>query len=227
MKPNLFRELTAALLCGMLLQSAHAAAPGWWSSRGVLAPQAPEDDYAALNQGQLKNVARAAIEELNARVPGGAGESLTSMLSAWRTQTGDSNDYAVVTIGQFKALSTLFYDRLTAQGHIATPPWTEGSGDDDDYAVANVGQAKMTFGFVIPDKDTDGDGYFDATEIAAGTDPLDVNSKPEGPVDIAPRFPPDTDEDGVSDADEALAGTDPVLKDAPSVQLVVHVLSSP
>ena len=38
---------------------------------------AAADDFAVINQGQLKNLARGAIEEMNEKLPGGAGETAT------------------------------------------------------------------------------------------------------------------------------------------------------
>ena len=146
----LLRELiTAWLFSGMLLQSASAAAPGWWSTRGVISTQKSADDYAALNQGQLKNFARAAIEEMNAKLTGGAGSELNAMLATWRTRTGNANDYAMVTLGQLKALGKRLRSRLAEAGQVVPAVWSSTTADDDDYAAANLGQAKTVFAFAI------------------------------------------------------------------------------
>lgn len=64
------------------------------------------------------------------------------------------------------------------------------------------------------DLDDDNDGFSDADEIAAGTDPLDDNSKPGGTSDfdhdgITDDKDTDDDNDGVSDINEVAAGTNP------------------
>ena len=65
-----------AAMCFPLLSL--AAEPAWWSDRGVTIPGATPSDYAAVNQGQLKNIARAARDELNTHLPGGAGDTINS-----------------------------------------------------------------------------------------------------------------------------------------------------
>jgi hypothetical protein len=192
MKPNLFRELTAALLVAtLLLQSATAAAPGWWSTQGLVIPQRPADDHAVLNQGQLKNFVRAAVYELHAKLPGGAGNLLNNLLHTWRTQKLNAQDYAVVTVGQLKAVAKPVYESMQAAGLPLPVPWTSLTADDDDHAVANIGQAKMVFAFVVPDivtlgmLDSDGDGFSDALELALGTNPYLASSHPGGIGDVS------------------------------------------
>src|SRR5437588_9182399 len=59
------------------------APPGWWQERGVLVTNGQgsvreADDYAAANQGQLKNMASHAVEEFAARlnkIPGWIGDT--------------------------------------------------------------------------------------------------------------------------------------------------------
>ncbi len=66
-----------------------------------------------------------------------------------------------------------------------------------------------------PNNDSDGDGIGNATEVAAGTDPLNPNdagtdTDGDGTPD---NIDTDDDNDGVSDTDEATNGTDPLLAD--------------
>lgn len=70
----------------LALARSHAQAPDWWQEHGVLDPAATADDYAAVNQGQLKHVATQALAELDTRLPGGAGSTLSAFIGAWRTE---------------------------------------------------------------------------------------------------------------------------------------------
>jgi hypothetical protein len=71
--------MLALLLCGSIAAPfpVVAATPDWWAARGVLKRDpttnqlAPANDYAVINQGQLKRFAAAAAMELNVRLPGG------------------------------------------------------------------------------------------------------------------------------------------------------------
>ena len=191
--------LLALVLVALLPRSLHAQAPGWWQQRGVLTGAA-SDDYAAINQGQLKNIIRAAVYELNAKLPGGAGAPLFQLLDQWAHPAGIPDDFAAVNLGQLKAAVKPVCDRLIAVGYGNTYPWTGGIADD--YATANIGQVKNLFAFDFT-RDSDGDGYSDEAELAAGTNPLSAASKPLN-----------ADGDGISDADEALFGLNPALNDA-------------
>ncbi len=202
-----------AVLFAVLLHPSWAAAPAWWSQRGLINAAKPSDDYALINQGQLKNLVSAAVAEMNAKLSGGAGTELNGMVNAWATNTNQADDYAVVNVGQLKALAKPVYDRLLAVGQItALPSWATASGStNEDYAVANMGQAKNLFHFevsTVPQTplDTDGDGLSDALEALLGTNPNQS----------------DSDGDGASDAAEQIAGTDPTQSTSnPSILLVL------
>ncbi len=60
--------IAAIVLLPVLL---YAGAPDWWTSRHVTSGTA--SDYATVNAGQLKNMATAAFNELQANLPGGVG----------------------------------------------------------------------------------------------------------------------------------------------------------
>jgi len=132
-----------------------AGAPAWWTSRNVISidpatsnPR-PANDYAAVNQGQLKNIAMAAVAELNANLPGGAGTTLTQLAVTLSGTTSNTNDYAPLNLGQLKALAQPFYDRLIAAGYINHYPWADATNPPNDYAMANIGQVKNLFSFDV------------------------------------------------------------------------------
>jgi hypothetical protein len=122
--------------------SSFAAAPTWWSERGVLAPNATADDYALVNQGQLKNVASAAAAAMDSNLSGGAGNDVHNLVNGWLTPTAQTNDFAPLNLGQLKNTAKPFYDRLIAAGLRSSYPWTGSSNSPDDFAIANIGQVK-------------------------------------------------------------------------------------
>jgi hypothetical protein len=128
----------------------NAGAPSWWSQRGVLVSGANADDYAPANQGQLKNMAKAAVAEMDAKLAGGAGEELHSLVDSWSTPGPQTNDFASLNLGQLKNAARPFYDRLIAAGLAGSYPWFGSPHSLDDFAVANIGQVKSLFGFEIP-----------------------------------------------------------------------------
>lgn len=180
------------------------APPAWWSTRNVLTVD-DADDYAVLNQGQLKNFMRGAIEEMNASLPGGAGAELNNLLATWRSDTSSADDFTVANQGQLKVMGSMFRARLTVLGIPAAAIGTADAQDDDHHAPANLGQAKTVFnvlllgdsdsdgindtwemawfGNLLRDLrlDTDGDGFSDAEEYVARTDPMSWQSRPTGP----------------------------------------------
>jgi hypothetical protein len=137
--------------------------PAWWFSQGVIVPTNPtnsspnwptdypiSDDYAVINEGQLKNFATKAYNQLQAQVSSSTwtnspGLALTSMVTGWSTSTGD--DYTAINLGQLKTVAKPFYDFLVQTGYASGYPWT-GLGADDSSA-ANIGQVKNVFNFAI------------------------------------------------------------------------------
>ncbi|MFZ1218545.1 MAG: hypothetical protein WAO00_04590, partial [Chthoniobacterales bacterium] len=143
------RVLLALLLCAALPLLAFAAAPAWWAQRGVTVPNASADDYAPANQGQLKNIAKAAVAEMDEKLPGGAGQQLHDLIDVWSNPSGQTNDFAPLNLGQLKNVVRPFYDRLIAAGLANAYPWTGSVAPADDFAVANIGQVKNLFSFEI------------------------------------------------------------------------------
>jgi hypothetical protein len=134
-----------------------AAGPDWWTQRGVLVTEAASEDYALVNQGQLKQMALGAFEEIQAKVPGGAGASLIEAAAAWswvdsqnirrpRIQSS-TEDYAPANAGQVRWLAKPFYDRLIEVGRASGYPWPTPGEETEDYALANIGQVKNLFAF--------------------------------------------------------------------------------
>ena len=114
------------------------------------------NDYGAVNQGQLKAVAKLfysrLLEEGYAGVPLVAGHSLP-----WSETTEDDASYATANIGQAK---NLFSFDLTADLNLnGLPDWWEHA-----HFPATAGDGTT---------DTDGDGVSDVLEVLNQTDPLD------------------------------------------------------
>lgn len=190
------KTLFALAVVAMVTTAALLAEPAWWIARGVRDPAKPADDYAILNQGQLKNLARAARDEMNEKLPGGAGSAINDLAASWSTQDGDAPNYATVNLGQIKALAFRFYSRMAEFNLPHQIPWTATTEDDDSHALANLGQAKAAFDWIIPG-DSDGDGINDAWEW-----------KFWNGLDHDMRL--DSDGDGIADGDEIAAGSDPL-----------------
>jgi len=148
-------------LVSMILQA--ATGPAWWVARDVLNLDAVPNDFAAVNQGQLKWVASNACEELETQLPGGTGSNIWALISSF----SNSNNFRPVNLGQLKYVAKPFYDRLIEAGYTTNYPW---SGQPNDYALANIGQMKNVFSFDVS-YDTDGDGIPDWWEVSQGLNP--------------------------------------------------------
>lgn len=174
-----------------------AEAPAWWTQRGVLSSSVAADDYAAVNQGQVKHIAKQAYEEFKAKLPNGPGATLDAV---WANPVASIDDYVAINVGQLKNVAKPFYDRLITAGLVNTYPWSNSVATADDYALANIGQVKNLFAFVIPvvvdPNDVDGDGMLDSWEIAKFGD---LHYLAGGDVDA----------DGLSNLAEFLVGTNP------------------
>ena len=178
-------RLLLALACLVPLL-ALAAPPGWWADRQVLDSNATKNDYGPANQGQLKNIATRAYEELQTKLPASTwnspeGQALTGLVASWNPTQG--NNYTPVNQGQLKAVAKIFYDVLILQGYATGYPWTDTTADDANYAPANIGQVKNVFAFDLGGSsiDSDGNGLGDSWEITYfGQIGADPNADPDG-----------------------------------------------
>jgi len=143
-----FRFLTAIAVAALLPILVWAGDPSWWSERGVTNGGAA-NDYAAANQGQVKNIATQAIAEFNDKLAsvGGAGVTLNQLAITLSATSAQTNDYAPINLGQLKMVAKPFYDRLIAISATNQYPWAGKEVSANDYAMANIGQVKNLFAF--------------------------------------------------------------------------------
>ncbi len=194
------------LACALLLVTnvTAAEAPTWWQTRGVLQTNATPNDYAALNVGQLKQIAFSAWQELES-LPGGAGFQPTF--------TNVANNYAAVNVGQLKEVAQPCYNRLIGLGLATNYPWTNCQSTNN-YAIANIGQAKKLFSFFLDHtSDTDGDGMPNIWESLYGFDwSIWQTDNIHGPGD-------DADSDGLVNTQELAYATSPISMDTDNDRL--------
>ncbi len=156
-----------------------------------------------VTQGQLKNIAVAAFDELQANLPGGAGGRVTALVEQWLASDGagnllydwqgnhiaaatPNNDFVAVNLGQVKAVAAPFYDRLIQTGYCSSYPW---NGPTSDFASVNLGQLKSVFSFDVG-ADSDQNGLPDWWEMKyfghiLGTNPANI---PYGATLISLRY---------------------------------------
>lgn len=216
---------------------AHAEYPIWWTNRSVTVGGVGTNDYAAINQGQLKHAADQAQDELNEYLPLGCDSAISNLTDSFSS----TNNYYGVNVGQLKYVAQPFYDRLIREGYTTGYPWTDATTDDADYEGANVGQLKYVFRFDLRTDgdgddladwweehffgdtntttgaaDDDSDGLDNTNEFFYGGSPTDTDSDddllPDGDeVNTYGATPRDTDsdDDGMGDGMEVRYGFDP------------------
>ena len=153
------RLLVCVAVASVLPILLFAAGPQWWTDLGVTATDTngnplPANDYAAVNQGQLKNIATAGINHCNTYLPTTVTGTLNALALQLSATSANTNDYAPVNIGQAKNVAKPFYDALAAVGYQGLPlqtgeiyPWSNSTKPRNDYAMANIGQVKNLFSF--------------------------------------------------------------------------------
>ena len=189
------KHLSYGLIASAVIGTAlYATSPTWWKDRGIM-PEGYDEtsvaeleaNYEAAKVGQLMNLAAAAAAELEAKVPGGAGKTITELIASFAKYNPDDPDvnYQALTAGQLKAVAAVFYDRLSelpetyveyanAKEKDSKYPWALMSEDptEEEYAAneiaVNVGQLKNMFAWSltsVASDDSDGDGISDSWEM--------------------------------------------------------------
>ncbi|MGJ8677924.1 MAG: LamG-like jellyroll fold domain-containing protein [Akkermansiaceae bacterium] len=192
--------------CSLKLQAQQT----WWPLNSNT-----ENNYAAVNQGQLKNMAYQGMMHLQ-ETANLDDPAISAMVQGWLADTSEAKNYAAVNQGQLKHVAKPFWDILISNGEAAYYPWTAETDDDTHFAMANIGQVKNVFNFNFTNlnfaslEDLDEDGLPDLWEnlimLYDGSADFDELSE------IDPQE--DYDEDGFSNLAEYLAGTSPVDPDS-------------
>jgi len=192
--------LFMALRAGVLF----AEMPQWWIARGVIATNDVPNDYALVNQGQVKQIAHQAYLEFNQKL-GRSSSAISNLVAGFST----TNNYLPANLGQLKNAAKPFYDELWSVGltnawpvgmTVGPYPWSGSSAPSQDYAIANIGQLKYLFSFdidAVAFLDSDGDGLPDWWEL------LYFGSATGAAATV------DTDGDGLTNLEEYLAGCHP------------------
>lgn len=198
-----------ASVCVLALSTLMFAAPPpvWWSARGATSTQ-PTNDSAAINQGQLKHFTQKAVDEMNARFPGGAGTELNAIVQGWEEDYATNGysptnpnpaDFHAITIGQLKWVAQKIHARLLHfRWQDELPVWLVLNPASDNQ-LANIGQLKTVFAFDLT--------------APAGQLPLWWQKYYfDGQVGINPLA--DYDDDGLADLQEYQQGTNPASADS-------------
>jgi hypothetical protein len=136
---------------------------GWYEDPNLQIPK-PDKDFAMINQGQLKYVARRFYDLLGNQgidVSSLVGEGMGDWWYPWTETTSDDADHAVATLGQLKHV---FSFGLDADQDGLSDWWEIRLVDArSDDAITSVDQ-------ILPNDDFDGDGLTNLQEYKARTD---------------------------------------------------------
>lgn len=139
----------------------------------------PRDDYATLNQGQLKVVARLFYNRL--QQVGYLGGPTVAAAYPWSASVADDDVYALVNLGQLKYVFSFS----------VTDPAVDADGDGlpDEWEMQWFSSLSVANGA----SDYDGDGYTDKEEYLSGTSPVSAGNgtvyPPGGGPNAAPPPP--------------------------------------
>ena len=150
---RVYDEWGQSAVLEVLVNVGPASAPDWWATYNVLTGGTAED-YGMANQGQLKAIATAAYQAMEAEYPDLAtgtfeGINLAAYVASFSPTQGN---YSPVVQGQVKNAASLFYAAIgavTGNGNIGVP-WTGDWDDDRHGAPTSVGQIKTIFSFPTP-----------------------------------------------------------------------------
>jgi len=154
------QALWLMVACSIALAvTSYASDPAWWSSSGAVNASLGTNDYAVVNQGQLKQFTARAVDQMNSNLTSwGAGTNLTEMVTGWSNDYSihgysatniEPSDYQAMNVGQLKYIGNLIWGRLQTAGFTnAAPAWLDLNTNTDPQA-ANIGQLKTVFDFDI------------------------------------------------------------------------------
>jgi len=233
--------LRSGLLFLGLTLFVQAAPPEWWTAGNPpVITGGPVANYSIANIGQAKYMARQALGAIRAKDPYIADDIEEALvgpgrpIASWAAPSSaeeSARQYAPLLVGQLKAISAPFYQKLNQKmpawvegqlslNHTKDPadssnyfPWTSSTVDDNNRAPATVGQLKAVFSLrfesigvhVFVDTDADGmDDIWEQSMIALSDNSISI-------TDFMPNG--DLDGDGVTNLQEYQLGLNAVIAD--------------
>jgi hypothetical protein len=120
------------------------SAPDWWTTHSAIDTNVLSNDFAVVNQGQLKWMATCAAAEMGSVLPIGVGSNVLNFVTNFSAAT----NFSAVNMGQLIHVGAMFYDRLMQVGQADTYPWNT-TQNTNNWAAVNAGQLKQVFSFEI------------------------------------------------------------------------------